>query len=334
MAVLTDKLGRIHNYIRISLTDKCNLNCSYCNPSSHGYQKLQKDNILNYGELIRLIKIFLFNFHIKKLRFTGGEPLVRKGILDFFELLHDVKIKEDFEFCLTTNGTLLKDKIIKLKELGLSKLNISLDTLNSEKYERLTGNNSHENVISAVQRAEELGFDKLKLNVVVIKGINDGEILDFVDFIKWRNITVRFIEYMPFNGNDWNKKAFMNSEEIKDTIIKKYPLVKIKDNGNQVALDYNIKGYKGEVGFISSISNHFCERCNRIRIKSNGQLKLCLYSKDNDEFDLRKYLRDSSFSDSDIAHFISEKLQLKEKELSGVDKLISLEKNNMVSIGG
>ena len=181
---LKDKFNRIHDYLRISLTDRCNLNCIYCNPDYQNFDKLQSEDRLSYDELIRLVKIFLNNLHIKKIRFTGGEPLERRGVLDFFEMLRQVKRKNNFEFCLTTNGTLLEGSISQLKGFGLNKLNISLDSLNPKRYKYITGSDSSDSVINSILKAEELKFDELKINVVVMKGINDNEILDFIDFFK------------------------------------------------------------------------------------------------------------------------------------------------------
>ena len=334
MAKLIDNFGRIHDYIRISLTDKCNLNCIYCNPGIHNYKKLGKNDILTYDELIRLIKIFLLDFKVRKIRFTGGEPLIRKDIITFFEKLFDVKHRHNFEFCLTTNGTLLEDKIFLLKELGLNKLNISVDSLNAEKFKQITGKDVINSVKRSIDMAEELKFDELKINVVLIKGINDGEILDFVDFVRDREITLRFIEYMPFSCNGWNKKMFISCEEIKSMIEKKYNLKKINDSKLRVASNFNIEGNRSSIGFISSISNLFCGSCNRIRIKSNGNMKSCLFSKETEEIDLKKYIRDPLYGDSDIARLILNRLQLKEKEHVSVNDIIKLEKNKMFSVGG
>lgn len=334
MAELIDKFGRIHDYIRISLTDKCNLNCVYCNPVTYNYKKLRKKNILTYDEIIRLIKVFLIDFEIKKIRFTGGEPLIRKDIITFFEKLYDVRCKYDFEFCLTTNGTLLEDKIFLLKELGLNKLNISIDSLNTEKFEQITGKDVIKSVIRSIDIAEELRFDELKINVVLIKGINDGEILDFVDFVRDRKITLRFIEYMPFSCNGWDENVFISCEEIKSLIEKKYSLKKINDSKLRVASNFNIEGYQGKIGFISSISNLFCGSCNRIRIKSDGNMKSCLFSKETEEIELKKYLRNSLYSNHDIARLIFDSLQLKEKEHMGVNDIIKIETNKMIDIGG
>ena len=334
MIELKDKFNRVHDYLRISLTDKCNLNCIYCNPEYQNFEKLQRGDILSYGELIRLVKIFLNYFQIKKIRFTGGEPLERRGVLDFFEMLNDIRSKYDFEFCLTTNGTRLEDKLQRLKDLGLNKLNISLDSLNPEKYAHITGRDSLYSVVQSILKAEELRFDELKTNVVVMRGVNDDEILDFVDFFKDMQTCIRFIEYMPFGKDIWNKNAFMSCCEMKEIIERKFILKEINNNGNQVARNYNIEGYKGRVGFISPISNHFCGRCNRLRIQADGSLKLCLFSNYADDLNLKEYFHDPSSGDEQIAKLIIDKLQSKQKEHADIDELKTQKENNMISIGG
>ncbi|MFC2092600.1 GTP 3',8-cyclase MoaA [Bacteroidota bacterium] len=246
----------------------------------------------------------------------------------------DVKRKYDFEFCLTTNGTLLEDKIFLLKELGLNRLNISIDSLNAEKFKQITGKDIIKSVIHSIDIAEECKFDELKINVVLIKGLNDGEIFDFVDFVRDREITLRFIEYMPFSCNGWDENMFISCEEIKSIIERKYNLKKIDDSKLRVASNFNIEGYQGKIGFISSLSNLFCGSCNRIRIKSDGNMKSCLFSKETEEINLKKYIRDPIYSDSDIARIIFARLQLKEKEHIDITDIIKLDKNKMIDVGG
>lgn len=331
---LKDRFNRVHNYLRISLTERCNLNCIYCNPGPQNIEKLQREDILNYDELIRLVKIFLNHLHIKKIRFTGGEPFERKGVLDFFEMISLIKKENVFDFCLTTNGTLLEDKLERLNTLGLNKLNISLDSLNPDKYKYITGYDHLNSVINSIHKAEDLKFDELKINVVVMKDVNDNEILDYVNFFKDMKVAVRFIEYMPFHNNSWNKNAFISSSEIKDLISRKHVLVESNYNGNKVAHNYVIPGQKCKVGFISPISNHFCKRCNRLRIQADGSLKLCLFSKSTDDISLKDYIRDTKYNDEEIAELIYKKLQSKEKEHASIKDLKFQKENNMINIGG
>lgn len=328
-----DKFGRTHNYLRISLTDKCNLNCSYCNPTL-SEKALSKDEILNYDELLRLIKIFVVNLSYKKIRLTGGEPLVRKNILTFFESLHKIKNEYPFELCLTTNGNLLEDKIEKLKEFGLDKINISLDSLRTERFYSITGKDNFHSVLRSIDKAESLGFSPVKINTVVMRGVNDDEVIDFVEFAKYRNLNVRFIEFMPFSNNSWNENTFIGNVEILDRIKSKFKLEELDKSGEKVAKDFRIIGHKGRVSFISSISDHFCKTCNRLRVTAKGNLKLCLFSQMDSELSLISLIRNSLFTDEAIASRIAVHLHNKKFSHPDIDELITLQNNNMLSIGG
>ena len=297
---LKDSYGRIHDYLRISLTDKCNLNCVYCNPADYNHNTFLNKQILTYEEVVRVVKIFTSMFGFKKIRFTGGEPLVRKDILNLFESVSELKKQSSFEIGLTTNGTLLEDKIEYLKKYGIAKLNISLDSLKPDKFKIITGKDNYESVMRAIKKAEQLGFNPLKINVVVIKSINDDELLDFLDFFKDRNVNVRFIEFMPFGNNSWSETGLLSFSEMKEKIEQKYELIEIPSKKSAVAKDYNILGYKGKVSFISSISNHFCDSCNRLRITSDGKMKLCLFSTGENEINLKELFANPNYSDNDI----------------------------------
>ncbi len=334
MQTLKDNFKRVHDYLRISLTDKCNLNCIYCNPADAKIKKLQRNEILSYDELLRLINIFTGKLGVKKIRFTGGEPLVRKDIIHFFESVSLLKQQYGFEFGLTTNGTLLEDKLDSLKRFGLDKLNISLDSLRPERFKYITGKDNLDSVIRSIQKASEIGFEPLKINVVVMRFVNDDEIIDFVDLVKDTKMNVRFIEFMPFGNNRWNREGFISYKEIKNIVEKKYQLTEITSFKNLVAKDFHIDGHTGKVSFISSISNHFCESCNRLRIDARGKMKLCLFSSGEDELSFKELLNNKNYSDDDICGLIENALQLKKKVHPGVDELLKLEENNMLSIGG
>ncbi len=224
MKKITDSHNRIHDYLRISLTDRCNLNCLYCNPASYQQNNYSRSNILGYPEILRIIKIFSGELGFKKIRFTGGEPMVRKDILALFESISELKSNYNFEIGLTTNGTLLEDKLTSLKKFGVDNLNISLDSLKADKFKFITGRNKLESVIRSINKAEELGFNPLKINVVIIKHVNDNEIIDFVDFVKNRNLNVRFIEFMPFGNNSWNEDGFISFTDMKNIVEQKYTL--------------------------------------------------------------------------------------------------------------
>lgn len=333
MSILRDKYGRVHDYLRISLTDKCNLNCQYCNPDRTYAEKLRKSDILSFNELLRLIDIFVSRLGVKKIRFTGGEPLVRKDAVRFFEMMYPLKVKYGFETGLTTNGTLLEDKLVELKQFGLDRLNISLDSLRPERFQLITGKDNFHSVFRAIHKALELDFQPLKINVVVMKNVNDDEIIKFVDFIRNTSINVRFIEFMPFGNNHWNYDHFISWNEIKDVIESKYRLIELPGGRNNVAKDFSIRGYTGKVSFISSISNHFCSTCNRLRIDARGHMRLCLFATGENELRLKELL-DAGNSDEEICRLIDETLQLKWKSHPAVEELMSFEENNMLSIGG
>ncbi len=331
---LIDKYGRVHDYLRISLTDRCNLNCLYCNPISYQQNNYHRSDVLDYSEILRLIKIFTGELGFKKIRFTGGEPLVRKDILTLFESVSELKSIYNFEIGLTTNGTLLEDKLTSLKKFGVDKLNISLDSLKAENFKFITGRNNLENVIRSINKAEELGFNPLKINVVVVKNVNDNEIIDFIDFVKNRNLNVRFIEFMPFGNNSWNEDGFISFNEIKNIVEQKYTLQEIPSIKNTVSKDFKILDHTGKVSFISSISDHFCNACNRLRINSKGMMKLCLFSTGNNEINFKQLFSEENNSDDEICDIIYQALQQKQKQHPDVEQLITLERNNMLSIGG
>ena len=334
MQELTDSFNRIHDYLRISLTDKCNLNCIYCNPADFGFTKLRRNEILSFDELIRLINIFAGKLGIKKIRFTGGEPLVRKNIIEFFKMIYPLKNKFGFTTGLTTNGTLLEDKLETLKDFGLDKLNISLDSLKPDRFKFITGKDNLNSVLRSITKALELGFYPLKINVVIMKNVNDDEIIDFVDLIKNTNLNVRFIEFMPFENNGWSQNSFISYKEIKKIIEDKYHLKEITNIKNLVAKDFSLVGYPGKVSFISSISNHFCDSCNRLRITSSGKMKLCLFSNGENELNFKEILNNKIYSDDDICKMIKSSLQFKHKVHPDIEELINLEENNMLNIGG
>lgn len=331
---LIDNFNRTHDYLRISLTDKCNLNCIYCNPKTLQRSSLHQNELLNYEELLKLIQIFLQSFGVKKIRFTGGEPLARKDVLQFFEKVSRLKNDYDFELGLTTNGTLLEENLEILKQFRIDKLNISLDSLNREKFVAITGSDSLQSVIRSIDKALQLGFFPLKLNAVIIKNINDNEILDFVDFVKDKDINIRFIEFMPFTNNAWSKDGFISSSEIQNVIEQKYQLKMLDKKLSLVSKDYELVGYKGKASFISSISDHFCDSCNRLRITAKGKMKLCLFSNEENEIDFRKIFRDKKLNRKEIEEMIVNALKFKNEMHPEIESIIKIDQNEMISIGG
>lgn len=324
---LADKFGRIHTYLRIAVTDRCNLRCRYCMPSS-GIEWKEHNEILTFEEITRLAKIFV-ELGIKKIRITGGEPLVRKNIEKLIEQLASLKRLETL--AMTTNGVLLKDKAQILKEAGLSTLNISLDTLRQERFIQITNMDNLNNVLMGIGMALGVGFKQLKLNTVVMRGINDDEILDFVDFAKDKPINVRFIELMPFKGNNWDFSHFVPYLEIKKKIEEKFELIPIKNNQHDVAKDFCIEGFQGTVSFITSMTDSFCNSCNRVRLTANGSIKSCLFQKA--EVNLRNAIQEN-ISDTKIIDMIQHALTLKQEGHPNLEELVKLENQSMIEIGG
>ncbi len=334
MRKLSDNFNRTHDYLRISLTDRCNLNCLYCNPLNKDRTFIPAVSFLSNKELLRLITLFVSEFGFRKIRFTGGEPLVRKGIFDLFGRVNGLKKSFGFETGITTNGTLLSRNIFELKKSGIDKLNISLDTLDSSRFKLITGRDNFDNVLEAILKAKSLGFPSLKINVVIINGINDGEIIDFVNFASEHDLNIRFIEFMPFGNNLWNENGFISSEEIFRRVKSRYELIEDRQNKSHVAKNFSIKNRKGTIGFISSISDHFCSDCNRLRVTADGKLKLCLFSAASTDLDLKELLSDDTITDYNLSMIIENALKQKSFNHPAVEELLRLEKNNMLSIGG
>lgn len=329
---LLDKFNRVHDYVRISLIDKCNLNCIYCNPSNSLVKFESNKSILSYEELYRLIKILVNNLEVKKIRFTGGEPLIRKDVMKFFEMISILKKQYDFEIGITTNGTQLKEKLEQLHQFGVDRLNISLDTLSKSKFIAITGSDYFDETLSSIHKALSIGFKSIKVNAVIMKNINHNELGNFIDYFKYFPITLRFIEYMPFSGNSWDNNNFISWKEMKSEIEKSYNLISINSEG-KISKDYSVENANLKIGFISSISNHFCDTCNRLRITATGKIKNCLFSNSSDT-GLKSLLADESVADETIAEFIQNSLQSKWFKHPDTDALLLLNQNNMMSIGG
>lgn len=279
-----------------------------------------------------MIKILVRDLEIRKIRFTGGEPLIRKDILKFFQMISFLKQKYNFEIGITTNGTQLSGKLESLYEFGVDRLNISLDTLNQSKFIAITGADYLDETLASIQKAAAIGFKSIKINMVVIKNINDDELNSFVEYFKTYPITFRFIEYMPFAGNRWDDSKFLSWREMKSQIEDNYPLTEIESNG-EVSKDYFVDGANLKIGFISSISDHFCDSCNRLRITATGQIKNCLFSNPS-EGSLKSLLADEDVPDAIISEFIKDSLQTKWLKHPDADELSKLNQNNMMSIGG
>ncbi|MBI5455135.1 MAG: GTP 3',8-cyclase MoaA, partial [Deltaproteobacteria bacterium] len=301
MTKLVDSYERKIDYLRISVTDRCNLRCVYCMPPE-GIDLTESSNILRYEEFYRIARIAAAH-GVSKIRITGGEPLVRKGIIEFLASLAAIPGIEDLS--LTTNGVLLKDYAQRLKDAGLKRVNVSLDSLKRERFQKMTRGDNLQDVLEGLDAAEKAGLTPVKINMVVIKGFNDDEVLDFALMSKSRPYHVRFIEYMPFNTQEgWQRDKCLTMKELKNIIEEKLgPLEPVKDpkGGAGPARRYRFKDAPGEVGFISPVSEHFCGSCNRLRLTSDGKLRVCLFS--DSEIDIRKALRDGS-GDEVIEHLL------------------------------
>ena len=327
ISTLKDNFGRTHTYLRISVTDRCNLRCIYCMPSE-GIEWKTHHDILTYEEIRRIAKLFV-GVGIKKIRITGGEPIVRKNIEELVEKLAMIPGLETLG--MTTNAVLLKDKAFTLKKCGLNSLNISLDTLKKERFLEITKRDNLQNVLESIEAAILAGFNPLKLNVVVMGGINDDEILDFVYFVKDKPINVRFIEFMPFKGNMWDTAHFVSYSDMKKTISDHFELIPIYNETPSVAKDFCIEGFTGTISFITSMTESFCSTCNRIRLTADGSLKTCLFH--TPEVSLRDAIRNGA-TDSELEFIILNVIKLKKIGHAPPDVLQKIENQCMIQIGG
>jgi GTP 3',8-cyclase len=272
---LVDQENRHLNYLRISITDRCNLRCLYCVPEGR-IPKLGHDDILSYEEILRLVKIGI-RLGIRKVRITGGEPLVRKGVVELLSRL--TRIRELQDVSLTTNGVLLAPNAQRIFDAGIRRINISLDSLDPKKYAQITGYDRFDQVWEGIQRAREIGFTPIKINVVAMRGINDDEIMAFGRLSLDHPFHVRFIEYMPIGNSRTSSRDQILTPEIQKMIATIGELTPVGNGQNDgPARRYRIAGAKGEVGFISAMSHHFCNRCNRLRLTADGKLRACLLS--------------------------------------------------------
>lgn len=329
--ILTDKMLRKHNYLRISLTEKCNLRCTYCMPAD-GVQLTPKNSLMNVDEIFSIAKIFV-DHGVNKIRLTGGEPLVRKDFSEILKRLNSL----DADLSLTTNGILVDRFIDDFKAYNLRSINVSLDTLQADKFKFITRRDQFLKVYENISLLVQNGFN-IKLNVVLIKNFNDDEIKSFINLTKDLPIVVRFIEFMPFNGNNWDKSKLVTQKDILHDVVSYFgsdKLVKLEDNQNFISRDYQISGFMGSFGIISSVSNPFCDGCNRIRLTANGKLKNCLFS--NDETDILSSLRNNETIEPLIAKTVYKKFAIRAnmdtfKKLNNPE--LHSKNRSMLTIGG
>ena len=328
--ILTDQFGRKHDYLRISLTERCNLRCFYCMPEN-GIQLKDNHEYMTKSEVVSIAKTFV-EMGVKKIRLTGGEPLVRKDAAEIIEELSALPV----ELAITTNGILLDKFMNQFKRLNINAINVSLDTLNETKFNNITRRNYFEKVLSNIQLMLDNGF-KLKVNAVLIRGVNDDELIDFVEFTKDKDIHYRFVEFMPFNGNNWDWSKGLSFSDIITKIKSVYGnnVVKLEDGKNDTAKSFKIENYKGAFSVISSITNPFCDSCNRIRLTADGRIKNCLFS--NSESNILKSLRMGESIEPVILDSVLNKKKIRGGMNTQEDILNAKNidwKRSMVSIGG
>ncbi len=298
--MLQDAYRRAARDLRISVTDRCNFRCTYCMPFDT-YEWIEREEILTYEEIARLASIFI-PLGVDQVRLTGGEPLVRKDLEKLVSKLAGLAGLKDL--CLTTNGSLLAEKASALRAAGLRRINVSLDTLDPEKFRRITQRGRLESVLEGLFAAKGCGFHPIKINSVIERGVNDGEILDLVEFSRKHGFTLRLIEYMDVgNSNNWKLDRVVSKKEILARIRARYPLREAgREEGSAPSVDYQFLDGSGEVGVIASVTEPFCSGCTRARLTADGKLVTCLFS--NLGHDLKGLLRNGA-TDDEISDFIA-----------------------------
>jgi len=329
--ILTDSFKREHTYLRISLTERCNLRCTYCMPAE-GVPLVPRSHIMTYDEIYKIAKTFTDN-GVTKIRLTGGEPLIRKDIPVILEKLASLPV----EIGITTNGITIDKHIETLKQYNIKNINVSLDTLDEVKFKEITRRNHFEKVYQNILLLVENGFN-VKINAVLIKDFNENEIIDFIELTKNLPVSFRFIEFMPFDGNKWDLKKMVSYAEIMKKVNHHYSEAKVErlqDAENDTSKNYRIKGFKGSFAIISSVTNPFCDSCNRLRLTADGKLKNCLFSAT--ESDILATLRDGKSIEPIIQKAVLGKFKIR----GGMDTLEKLQKpdlhsknRSMISIGG
>lgn len=326
--MIVDGFSRVHDYLRISLTDNCNLRCFYCMPEEE-YEFTPASRLMQVDEIEAIAKVFVAH-GVKKIRLTGGEPLVRKDAAEIIRRLAAL----DIRLTLTTNGTRLHEFMDVIRSSGITSLNISLDTLDKDRFLLMTRRDQYERVRSNIALAIREGLH-VKVNVVVMKGLNDGEIADFIRWTKDEPIHVRFIEFMPFSGNKWNSERVMTWQQILEVATDAFDVLPLEREKHETAKKYIIPGHQGTFAVISTMSAPFCGDCNRMRLTADGKMKNCLFS--TTETDLLTPFRQGM----DIVPLIYQSIRDKKKALGGqfttdMEKIETskLENRSMITIGG
>ncbi len=327
-APITDSYNRHIDYLRISLTDKCNLQCVYCMPSK-GLKFFRNSEIMTDGEIVRFVRI-AHKHGLRKVRFTGGEPLLRKNIVKLIASIKNIGIAD---VSLTTNGTMLASLAEDLKKAGLDRVNISLDTMKADRYKEITRKGDIARVWEAIKEAERVSLSPVKINMVPIRGINDDEILSFAALTFEKDYHIRFIEFMPASSDGiWRREKCVSSKEILDAISILGNLESFKFRGEGPSRNYRINGAVGVIGIISPISDHFCNSCNRLRLTSIGRIRPCLFSEE--EIDIKTPMRNGA-SDEEVENLFLQAIKVKpERHLINENKTVSEHIKTMSKIGG
>lgn len=326
--MIVDGFNRVHNYLRISLTDNCNLRCFYCMPEED-YDFAPASRLMQTDELVRIAKIFVAH-GVNKIRLTGGEPLVRKDAATIIQKLGALPVK----LTLTTNATRLHHFASVLQDAGVTSLNISLDTLQADKFLLMTRRDNYHLVRKNIDLMLNMGFH-VKVNVVTMKGLNDNEILDFIAWTRDTPLHVRFIEFMPFSGNRWHSEKVITWQEILSIARQAYDIIPLERDKHDTAKKYIVPGHQGTFAVISTMSAPFCIDCNRMRLTADGKMKNCLFSQT--ETDLLTAYR----TGQDIVPLIYQSIRDKKKALGGqfvadIGKVnaAQIENRSMITIGG
>ncbi len=310
---LIDRLGRRHTNLRLSVTDRCNIRCFYCMPPD-GISFQPHGNLLTYEEIGRFVEI-VARLGVHQIRITGGEPLVRRDLPTLIRLLRQVNGITDL--ALTTNGLLLSEHAASLKDAGLQRLNISLDTLSEARFQEISRRSGLDRVLDGIETAMDLGFEKIRLNAIAIKNLTEPEIEPLVRFARSRRLELRFIEFMPLDGEQqWQSQAVLSGEAIRSIIERSFGILTpvVRDDPSQPAVDFEFADGQ-RIGFINPITAPFCESCNRLRLTCDGQVRSCLFS--NEEADARALLRNGA-ADEDIADLVRDCIAMK-KPGHGID---------------
>ena len=304
---LHDKFGRRITDVRISVTDRCNFRCVYCR-SADPENYRPEEELLNWDELVRVARV-LHALGLEKVRVTGGEPMVRPGLVEFICRLRDVGYHD---LSMTTNGQLLAESCERLVAAGLHRINISLDSLDAEKFERVTRTRKFQGVMDGIHAAQASSLRPVKVNAVLVRGLNDDEVESFAEIARTSGITMRFIEFMPLDADrHWCREVVVPAAEVRRRIHARWPLVQIPHAVSETARKFRFAdGAPGEIGLIAPVTEPFCGHCSRIRITADGKLRTCLFSQQ--DHDLRPFLRNGA-SDLDLSNFIQEKLLQKEE---------------------